>query len=84
MRGNGKLLMTILWPAFLAACMLELLVFGLVDPEDLRWFGDGPLHTRQAIYALAFAAFWAVAIGSSAMTSLLGRPAEDPRGQQEP
>ena len=32
----------ILWPAFVAAGVLELLVFAHVDPADVRWFG-GPL-----------------------------------------
>ena len=27
----------VLWPSFLAACALEMLVFGLVDPGDLHW-----------------------------------------------
>ena len=29
-------LLTITWPAFLAAGMLTMLVFAMVDPQDLR------------------------------------------------
>ena len=46
--------MWIVWPAFLAACVLELLVFAVVDPQDLHW-GDQALGlSRQAVYTGAF------------------------------
>lgn len=32
-----RLLMWILWPAFLAAALAELVVFSVVDPADLRF-----------------------------------------------
>ncbi|HEY0200086.1 MAG TPA: hypothetical protein VGC24_00160 [Burkholderiaceae bacterium] len=63
--------MSIAWPAFLAACVLEMLVFALVDPHDLRWLGQPLEWPRQAIYTLAFLAFWVVAIGLGALTALL-------------
>jgi len=34
-----RLAMTILWPAFLMAGVLEVLVFAVVDPGELHWFG---------------------------------------------
>lgn len=34
---NRRLLMWILWPAFLAAALAELVVFSMVDPADLRF-----------------------------------------------
>ncbi len=34
---NQKQLMLIVWPAFMSACLLELVVFALVDPLDLHW-----------------------------------------------
>ena len=33
-------LMWIAWPAFLSACVLELVVFAAVDPNDLQWVGQ--------------------------------------------
>ena len=36
--------LTILWPAFLMAGVLEMLVFVVVDPSDLRWFGGEALN----------------------------------------
>ena len=64
-------LMTIAWPAFLAACLLQGLVFGLVDPLEIPWAGQGLHWSRQAVYAAAFALFWLVAMFSSALTVLL-------------
>lgn len=73
---NQKL-MWIVWPAFLAACVLELVVFALVDPQDLQWFGQRLAWSRQAVYTMAFFAFWAIAAASNALTVLLGKsPAE--------
>ena len=52
----------IVWPAFLVAGVLEMLVFALVDPEGLHWFGGEPLElSRTAVYTLAFFVFWAAA-----------------------
>ena len=61
----------IAWPAFLAACVLELLVFALVDPMDLHWWGHGLAWSRQAVYTGAFFTFWLVASGACALTTLL-------------
>lgn len=67
----GHRWMWIVWPAFLVAGLLEVLVFGLVDPEDLHWFGHPLAVSRQGVYTLAFSAFWALTMASSALTTLL-------------
>lgn len=68
----GQRWMWIAWPAFLMAGVLEMLVFAMVDPEDLHGFGGGPLElSRSAIYTLAFFVFWGVTMVSSALTALL-------------
>ena len=64
----------IVWPAFLAACVLELLVFVLVDPSDLSWSGQPLELSRQGIYTAAFFVFWGVCMSSNALTALLGQP----------
>lgn len=66
-------LMWIAWPAFMVACLLEVLVFGMVDPQDLRWFGHPVEMSRQGIYTLAFFVFWIVASLASALTTLLSK-----------
>ncbi|MDP2816908.1 MAG: hypothetical protein Q8O29_01275 [Polaromonas sp.] len=64
-------LMWVAWPAFLTACGLELLVFALIDPQDLHWSGHALGWSRQAVYTAAFFVFWAVCMASSALTALL-------------
>lgn len=64
-------LMWIAWPAFLVACILEALVFAMVDPQDLQWFGQPVGLSRQGVYTLAFFVFWGMAVLSSALTTLL-------------
>ena len=64
-------LMWIVWPAFLVAGVLEMLVFAMVDPQDLHWFGQPIEWSRQAIYTGSFFVFWAVTMVSSGLTTLL-------------
>ncbi len=64
-------LMWILWPAFLLADVAEILVFAMVDPHDLHWFGHALNLPRQAVYTLGFFAFWAITAASSTLTVLL-------------
>lgn len=63
--------MWIAWPAFLVAAVLEMIVFAMVDPGDLHWFGNPLGLSRQAIYTLAFFVFWGTTMASSALTTLL-------------
>ncbi len=64
-------LMWIVWPAFLMAGVLEVLVFAMVDPQDIHWFGAPLEWSRQAIYTAAFFVFWAITAVSGALTVLL-------------
>ena len=64
-------MMWIAWPAFLVAGVLEMLVFGMVDPQDIHWFGHPIEMSRQGIYTLSFFVFWAITGASSALTTLL-------------
>ena len=62
----------ILWPAFLAAGVLEMLVFAVIDPADLRWFGGAAIGwSAQAIYTVTFLMFWAAIATSAALSALL-------------
>ncbi|MFM8863784.1 MAG: hypothetical protein ACKOFG_02465 [Limnohabitans sp.] len=63
--------MWIAWPAFLVAGLLEILVFGLVDPQDLHWWGQPLAISRSGVYTLAFFTFWGLTMLSSALTTLL-------------
>jgi hypothetical protein len=64
-------LMWIAWPAFLVAGVLEMVVFAMVDPDELHWMGHPLELSRQSIYTLAFFFFWAMTFVSSALTTLL-------------
>jgi hypothetical protein len=73
----GRRLMGIAWPAFLVAAVLEMVVFALVDPGDLHWFGSPLALSREAVYTLAFFVFWGLTMASSALTTLLSLPASE-------
>ncbi len=68
----AKHLMAILWPSFLMAGVLEMVVFALVDPASLRWMGGGAIAlSANAVYTGAFFLFWAVITASGLLTRLL-------------
>ena len=65
----------ILWPAFVMAGVLEMLVFAVVDPSGMQWFGAEPVEwTRTAVYSVTFLIFWGVIATSGAITALLEAP----------
>jgi hypothetical protein len=69
-----KTTLWILWPAFLVACVAELLFFSLFDPVDFQLFGPLGL-SRRAGYSIGFLLFWSIAAASSALTCFLQRSA---------
>lgn len=74
-------MMWIAWPSFLMAGVLEVLVFAMVDPQDLHWFGQAVSLSREGVYTLAFFVFWLVTMLSSGLTTLLTlSPSEVNRG----
>jgi len=69
----------ILWPAFVMAGVLDALVFVIVDPNTLHWFGTEPFSvSASAVYSIAFLVFWAVISTSAAITHLLEGPGPGP------
>ncbi len=78
MKRSASLAMTVAWPAFLMAGVLEMLVFSLVDPGQLRWFGGAPVElSPPAVYSLAFFVFWTVIAFAGVLTRLLEGEPED-------
>ena len=73
----------ILWPSFLVAGVLEMLVFSAVRPGAMHGFGG--LLTQMSpigVYTLAFFAFWAIAAVGMALAIGLAAPSRagpDPR-----
>lgn len=75
--------LTVLWPAFLMAGVLEMLTFVVVDPAELRWFGGELIGwSASAVYTVTFLIYWVVISMAGALTSLLGHEPIDsaPRG----
>jgi hypothetical protein len=73
--------MCILWPSFLAACALEMLVFAWIDPGELKWIHMLDGLSTQGIYSIAFFTFWALTVSSSTMTAWLAGSQMNPSGQ---
>lgn len=72
------LALRILWPAFIFAGVLETMVFAVIDPHEMRWFGGVPIGwSPVAIYSVTFFIFWWVIAGSGALTALLAQTAEE-------
>ena len=68
----ARFAMAVAWSSFLTAGVLELLVFAVVDPADLRWFGAVPVQLpAEGIYTLSFLIFWGVAALGASLTLLL-------------
>lgn len=68
--------MWIAWPAFVAAGVMEMLVFAAFDPQDMQWLGQGVELSRTGIYSLAFFVFWAVLMAAGYVTVLLSTPVQ--------
>lgn len=65
------------WPSFLAACLLEALVFAAVDPNEVHWPGQTVQPSRQAVYTAAFFSFWLIVMASSSLVLWLSKTPRD-------
>ena len=69
---------TVLWPAFVAACLLEIVVFAAFDPHDFTLFGlQVDAEDRDAVYSVAFFAFWAICAATGIVTWSLSRTSDE-------
>ena len=63
-----SMLMVVLWPAFLMACVATGLFFSLVDPMEL-FILDERVHVHiLGAYTIGFFVFWILGILSSGLT----------------
>lgn len=66
-----RIVMAVLWPSFLMACVTSGLLFSLVDPVELVIL-DGRLHLSPlGTYTLGFFLFWFLGSIASSLTALL-------------
>jgi hypothetical protein len=61
-------IMWIVWPAFVVAGILEVLIFAMVDPQDLHWLGHPLELSRQGVYTVSFFIFWLITAVASGLT----------------
>jgi hypothetical protein len=71
-----------LWPAFLVAGLLEMLIWACIDPADLHWLGQPVTWSRQSIYSVSFLALWTGCALSAWLTQRLG--ANAPQSPDKP
>ncbi|MFO1270116.1 MAG: hypothetical protein U1F50_00265 [Rubrivivax sp.] len=78
MKRSASLAMSVGWPSFLMAGVLEMVVFSLVDPAQLHWFGGAPVELgATTVYSLAFFVFWLVIATAGAISQLLSESATE-------
>jgi len=58
----------ILWPAFIAAGVAEVVFFTVIDPKQLFLLGQPIELAALTTYSVGFFLFWVLCIGSSLMT----------------
>lgn len=75
MPRNPREWLAILWPAFVAACMLEMVVFAGFDPHDFALLGVEA--ASEAVYSIAFFAFWGICSATGIVTWSLSRSNEE-------
>lgn len=66
-----RLLIWILWPSFLVAGMAEGLLFSVIHPQDLLFFGYHPKVSDEGIYTIGFFIIWTFCAFSSALTAYI-------------
>ena len=67
-----RLALCVLWPAFFTAGVLDAMVFAVLDPHDLRWFGGSHFGwSPVAVHSVTFLIFWAAITAATATTALL-------------
>jgi hypothetical protein len=74
----GRTAMAVAWPSFMMAGVLEILVFSVVDPGQLHWFGGAAIESSATtVYSVAFIVFWVVICAAGVMSHLLAETASE-------
>ena len=75
-----RMIMQILWPAFLMAIVAAGLFFSLIDPRELGFVAEWLDSSRGAAYTIGFLLFWALFACSSVITYFLAHGTRAGRG----
>jgi len=68
---HANRIVSVLWPAFLVAGVLEMLLFACWDPLDLHWFGRSVEWSRDTVYSMSFFVLWGASSLSAWLTLIL-------------
>ncbi|MGE0803287.1 MAG: hypothetical protein AB7G13_07240 [Lautropia sp.] len=60
MKPTARRWLAVMWPAFVAACALEMVVFAAFDPDDFHGFGAAVDWSRETVLTVAFIVFWVI------------------------
>ena len=66
-----KMVIWVLWPAFAAAGIAEVVFFTLIDPQQLYLLGQPINVSPMTTYSIGFLLFWLLCSGASLMTFLM-------------
>lgn len=72
-------LMWVLWPSFLGACVLEMLIFAFINPADLSITHAPQNWSATGVYSVSFFVLWVVTLACSATTAWLSTLGEYPK-----
>jgi hypothetical protein len=75
---NIRILLAVLWPAFLVAGLATGLLFSMVDPEDIRVFGMDLEVSAMAVYTVGFFMLWGMCTMSGLLTAYVTTGLQDP------
>ncbi len=79
-RRLGRVMMFVLWPAFLMSAVAEGVFFSMIDPQELNIVGLHLADSREAAYTVGFFLFWALFSLSSGLTWWLAKSDRPPEG----
>ena len=54
MKLKAAMVGAVLWPAFVGAALGDGILFKLIDPDALEWFGTHEALSRQGAYTIGF------------------------------
>lgn len=69
-----QLIVSVVWPSFIVACIATIVFFILFDPSDLALIAGIPELPRLGGYTLGFFGFWLLSALSSGLTCYFRRP----------
>lgn len=65
MKLKAAMVGAVLWPAFVGAALGDGILFTLIDPAGLEWFGSRENLSREGAYTIGFLLLWFLIAGAS-------------------